>query len=229
MPTTLPQPETLTEDPRAALSGLAWRRATGNMLEAGAPDAALLKWLYEVSKRDAPADLPRYPQVARPLKSPSVMGRFRPVARPERARVPALAKLRISEGQRQRAKVARLDVEPAADQIGTFDRFQLFRQWDGHILEVGGRAFRGVVLIRDTHGHEHRREATFPVRLVRKADRDLLEPGASFYYCIGRFLDKGRPVPASIVWFRRTTPSERSVDEALQSGAEWSGRIAWTT
>jgi hypothetical protein len=230
--TLLSQPPPSSHDAPSKLSeesGLAWDRAIRNTRGWSTPDSELLRALYNPVKDYVPAELRDTPHVVLPLRSPSRIGLYRPPPRAPQARVTAVEKLRLSERQIRRARRTRLEHESAASRLSTFDRFQLFSQWEGNVLAVDERSFRATVLLTDRQGRRHRRDATFPTRLVRDADRDLLQPGATFYYCVGRFLEKGQAVPTSVVWFRRIPPSGRSVDEALARGAEWSERIGWTS
>jgi hypothetical protein len=227
--TVLDQRTSFGDNPRTMVAGLAWRRARGNERIGSAPDSDLLTALYEVSKRDAPDSvLPYRRGLDAAVRSRTAVGTFRPVPQTRREPPPAVQRLQLSDDQRMIAKVARLRKAAGARQITEFDRFQLLSQFDGHVLQVARRNFKGLVLLTDIAGCTHRREATFPMRLVRTADQDLLQPGVAFYYCVGRFLDGGRAVPTSILWFRRLVDSQGSPGEALDRGAEWSERIGWT-
>src|SRR5215216_5052824 len=154
------------------VSGRAWDRANRNARGWGTPDSELLRALYDVSKDDVPTGLRLPPDLVRPSRSPSLIDRYRPPPPLPQARVTAVQKLRLSERQIRRARKNRLEHESAASRLGTFERFQLFSQWEGSVLAVAERSFRATVLLTDRQGHRHRREATFAARLVREADRD---------------------------------------------------------
>ncbi len=186
------------------------------------------KGLYEVSGREAPDEHALAPRLLPPLRSRSRIATLPRTRRAKTRRDPALEKLHLSARQLLEVELQRNRALPGAARLAEFDRFQLYRQWDGHVLDVESDAFRASISIPKREQRDLRTEATFPLALVREEDRSLVLSGATFYYCIGRFLHEGRSIPSSILWFRRLLESQNSDEQALDYGAERVERITWT-
>jgi hypothetical protein len=56
-------------------------------------------------------------------------------------------------------------------------------RWQGYVTEVGRERFRAIV--KDEHSRRPDEEVDIDLREVPPADRDLIAPGAVFYWVIG--------------------------------------------
>lgn len=223
MTTVLPQPIEAA-DVREEVARVAWMKPAGGA--AWMPDGLLLRGLYQLAGHEAPREEPPAAAISVPVRPrrPVLAPRQRPKPRVS----PALAKLRISQRQISKARRQRIWRTPSENRIDKYDRFQLFSEWTGHIVDVDDARFSSRMTRPRHRGSSERVLMHFPLALVRAEDRELLEPGAPLLYCVGRFFDSGRPVPGSVLWFRRLGRSPRSPTDALEAGAKWSRRIGWT-
>jgi hypothetical protein len=222
---------------RQIASGMAW----GDELQIHRqrpprPDQDLFRALYDSQKQDAITrvdDPRRLTSVDERRISDYLLAttdrvklRRAVTSRPRNTVPPAIARLELSKHQIRRATQTRLRRADAQRRVRAYDRFQLFNQWEGHVVDVGPHDFRAIIESR--RGQARRVTATFPVRLVRRVDLPLLEVGSPFYYCVGRFIYQGQPSPGSILWLRRLTPSSEATTELLRRGEAWMSRIGWT-
>jgi hypothetical protein len=82
-------------------------------------------------------------------------------------------------------------------------RFRLLQQWEGTVLEVGVKEF--VASLRDvTNPSSADERATFDLDDVAADERELIAPGAVFYWAIGNQTSRGGTISkVSTVYFRR--------------------------
>ncbi len=218
------------EHPRDLARRIAWGDPSGILQRSAPPDYTVFTALDQVKKRDAPYEFQVLPTGSRSrytlhegAVSPLVSSRA--PLRPPRKMPPnlLLTGKEIRRAQRERLHTTRRRAVGA----GTYERFQLLRQWEGSVLDVGHRRFTGSVLADDRFRRPQRIRMEFPRSLVRAEDVELLEEGALFFYCVGRFLRPGEATPGTILWFRRLPPSDESVQQLLERGKAWNARIAW--
>jgi hypothetical protein len=98
-------------------------------------------------------------------------------------------------------------------------RFMVLQKWEGTVSTVGGDEF--VAVIRDlTDRSRPDEEAAFPIEEVPEADRNLMAPGAVFYWNVGYELTAfGQRKRVSAIRFRRLPAWTRSEIESVQRRA----------
>lgn len=137
-------------------------------------------------------------------------------------------KLRLTPRQEQLLRRARLRSAQPGARARSYVRFQLLRQWEGEVLELGDTYFRGAVVTLERDGSTRREHMRFPRRLVREQDLGVLEEGAFFFYCVGRFINPGEVTPGSILWFRRFLDYRSDIEKTMTAPEETS-QVAWTS
>jgi hypothetical protein len=82
-------------------------------------------------------------------------------------------------------------------------RFELLQQWEGEVRQVDSDEFTAVV--RDiTNSRSPEEEVTLPKDEVSRADLELVQPGAIFYWIIGYRVSRGgQKTRTSDLRFRR--------------------------
>ena len=92
---------------------------------------------------------------------------------------------------------------PVIEPLSPTRSFDLLQQWEGVVEAVDETTFEVRLTDRTDAGHPEE-SATFPVADVSDSDRELLRPGATFYWSIGyRVSVGGQKTRASEIWFRR--------------------------
>ncbi|MGI9185451.1 MAG: hypothetical protein ACR2GZ_10920 [Solirubrobacteraceae bacterium] len=151
---------------------------------------------------------------------------FRPVLSAHRP----LAKhkqLRLTTKAQAAIRANRMRASSSDDRLRECDRFRLARQWTGAVLSVKATTFNGVGITTDSRGRDEQQELSIPLSLVRPADKELVDEGALFYFCIGDFIRSGKSTAGSLVWFRRRLPARTSDDELMDVASAHLAAISW--
>lgn len=82
------------------------------------------------------------------------------------------------------------------------DRFTLLQQWEGCVNSLGDDEFRAS-LFDLTNPATPEEEATFDMEEVAPGDRNLVRPGAFFYWSVGYRTREGARERVSAIKFRR--------------------------
>ncbi|MGD0659084.1 MAG: hypothetical protein ABSD38_13545 [Syntrophorhabdales bacterium] len=100
-----------------------------------------------------------------------------------------------------------------------FGRFVLLQKWEGIVLSLNGDTFKARVNDLVQKGVEE--EATIAIDELSETDRDLVEPGAIFYWSIG-YHDSlaGQRTRVSLIRFRRLPGWRQKELEAAVSEVE---------
>jgi hypothetical protein len=238
-------PALLTQTTPDDLKQFAWRHMEVEPQHAPwLPDSTVLDAMSKVASYNANADvLPAleghgstiwYDESGGPESNTSLRLMLRREAREsnKRGRAKAsrrgLSNLKLTERHLRQVRRAQLHSADSQVRAAAFDRFQLLRQWEGEVTELEAEHFRAAVVTADRRDRLRREHMRFPKRLVRNADRDALQVGAAFYYCVGRFISHGQTTPGSQLWFRRFPPNHEPITSIL-SRVEASSRIEWTS
>jgi hypothetical protein len=107
------------------------------------------------------------------------------------------------------------------------DGYVLLQKWQGVVKSVDGESF--LAELRDLIADGPEEEADFPIDDIPNADKELVAPGAVFYWCIG-YLDtlNGQRVRASEIRFRRVPAwTEREVERAKSEAEKLREVIGW--
>jgi hypothetical protein len=82
------------------------------------------------------------------------------------------------------------------------DRFNSLQKWEGHVLRREGGSFIAV-LIDLTNPSTVEEEAEIPIEEIEPDDRELVVPGAVFYWNIGYYDKTSGRQRTSLIRFRR--------------------------
>jgi hypothetical protein len=106
------------------------------------------------------------------------------------------------------------------------DSFIALQTWEGHVLDVSGDSF--VARLSDSTGDDPEEEAEFPLDEISPIDRDLIAPGAVFYWSVGyRDRSNGQRSRESVIRFRRLPAwSERELADARERANELLDRLS---
>ena len=99
------------------------------------------------------------------------------------------------------------------------------QRWEGNVVEVNDQSF--IARLADRTGARVDEEGEFSLEEVSPADRNLVIPGAVFYWSIG-YLDQrsGQRTRESVLRFRRLPAwNRRELDEARQRARKISARF----
>jgi len=107
------------------------------------------------------------------------------------------------------------------------ERFIVLQSWEGCVLSVSPDSF--VARLVDSKHIRPDEEAEFDVNELTEDDRELLEPGAVFYWSIG-YYDKpsGQRIRASEIRFRRLPAwTKEELKEARDHAKRLSEQLGW--
>ena len=82
------------------------------------------------------------------------------------------------------------------------DKFNSLQKWEGHVVKKGKDSFVAV-LIDLTNPSPIEEEAEFSLEEIEEGDRDLVKPGAVFYWNIGYYDKTSGRLRTSLIRFRR--------------------------
>lgn len=100
------------------------------------------------------------------------------------------------------------------------DYFKVLQKWEGYVLEIDNEVFRARLI--PISGQEDIQEAEIYLSEVTEEDRDLLEPGAVFYWSIGYLVRPSGTLRASLIRFRRLPAwSEDQLYKAERDAHRW--------
>jgi hypothetical protein len=100
-------------------------------------------------------------------------------------------------------------------------RFLVLQKWEGTVSALKEQEKEFVAVIRDLTQTRSDEEATFPIEEIPDSDRDLLAPGAVFYWNVGYELNSyGQRKRVSAIRFRRLPAWTRSEIESVRRTAE---------
>lgn len=107
------------------------------------------------------------------------------------------------------------------------DRFVSLQKWEGVVLETKEDYF--IARLYDLNAKGNEEEVELPLEEVSEGDRDLVKPGAVFYWNIGYFDSRtGQRKRESITRFRRLPAWRQEELESAKSEAdEIRDSIAW--
>lgn len=131
-----------------------------------------------------------------------------------------LAVLRAREDRESRGAGTEPSPEPGENEpVVLAESFQLLQQWVGSVVGVHGEEFEAE--LRDVTEPSNADEvATFDVADVGPGERELLVPGAIFYWTLGYRTRSGSRERVSRIMFRRSPKwVARDVAAARQNGA----------
>lgn len=98
-------------------------------------------------------------------------------------------------------------------------RFISLQSWEGVVEEVFSTYFTALVVEPTSTVEEF---AEIAMEEISPADRELLEPGARFYWSIGYQQNRfGQRTRSSVVRFRRVAPYQRDEQWAKTVGETW--------
>ena len=100
-------------------------------------------------------------------------------------------------------------------------------RWEGVVLEVADGTFRARLVDLDRHAPDEDAEIYWSE--VSDEDKDLVEPGAVFYWSIGYYTDRmGQRVRRSLIRFRRLpTWTERELEDARLEAEKTARILGW--
>lgn len=99
--------------------------------------------------------------------------------------------------------------------------FRVIQQWEG-VVESIDKHFFYATLSDLTDKSQPKSDATFPLALVHKDDKALVEPGALFYLSIGQGRDtSGNIIDEHNLKFRRIFWTRQDVIEMEERAKEW--------
>lgn len=107
------------------------------------------------------------------------------------------------------------------------DSYVLLQKWQGVVKSIEGDSFLAELTDLSNDGPEE--EVDFPIDDIPNADKELVAPGAVFYWCIG-YLDtlNGQRVRASEIRFRRIPAwTKREVERAKLEAEKLREVIGW--
>ena len=105
--------------------------------------------------------------------------------------------------------------------------FTSLQKWEGTVLEISKDAFLGRLVDQTNPGADE--EAEFSLAEISEEDKELLAPGAVFYWNIGyNDSPSGQRTRVSVIRFRRLPAwSEREIRDAKQKAEQLRDRIGW--
>lgn len=105
------------------------------------------------------------------------------------------------------------------------EQFQVRQKWEGHVLEVLKGSFKARLYgIRSTFGQLGQQITEFEFEEIDEADRELIKPGAIFYWTIG-YLHPGTQLISRIRFLRQPPLSNEEWDSIEQEVARLSTLI----
>ena len=107
------------------------------------------------------------------------------------------------------------------------DSFEVLQKWEGVVTKLEGDSF--IAHLKDLSFDSEDEEAEFPTEEISDGDRELLAPGAVFYWCIGYWKTVfGQRIRASEIRFRRLPAwSSRELSKAHKDAEELSDLLDW--
>lgn len=114
--------------------------------------------------------------------------------------------------------------KPLAPQL---DHFQPLQSWEGIVNSVEKHAFSTT--LKDRFKKSPDQVAEFPLEEVSSVDRELVQPGAIFYWDIGYSEDKtGQRIRASLIKFRRLPAwTTREIENAKRDASKMRENLGW--
>lgn len=105
--------------------------------------------------------------------------------------------------------------------------FTSLQKWEGIVLEIYKETFLGRLVDQTSSGLDE--EAEFSLAEVSEDDRELLAPGAVFYWNIGyNDSPSGQRTRVSVIRFRRLPAwSEREIEDAERKAEQLGELIGW--
>ena len=109
------------------------------------------------------------------------------------------------------------------------ENYKLLQQWEGNVLEIKEDSF--LAQLHDLSGNLPEEEAEISFEEISEIDRDLVEPGAFFYWNIGYHEDKsGQRTRSSMIRFRRLPAwTKREIEHSKRKAAEICKKLKWGT
>lgn len=100
-------------------------------------------------------------------------------------------------------------------------RFEVIQKWEGHVLEIDNEVFLARLI--PISGQGGIQEAEMYLTEIAAEDKDLLEPGAVFYWSIGYYIrPSGNWQKASVIRFRRLPVwTEYQLQKAEREAHRW--------
>lgn len=107
------------------------------------------------------------------------------------------------------------------------DHFQSLQSWEGFVESATPQAF--TARLRDRAKKSPDQIAEFPIEEVSPFDRELVQPGAIFYWDIGYSEDKtGQRLRASLIRFRRLPAwTRKEIEKAGRDSVEMRNKLGW--
>ncbi|MDL1889211.1 hypothetical protein FBQ96_06460 [Nitrospirales bacterium NOB] len=107
------------------------------------------------------------------------------------------------------------------------DHFQPLQSWEGIVNKVEEKAFSTTLRERSRKAPDQ--VAEFPLEEVSLVDRELVKPGAIFYWDIGYSEDKtGQRIRASLIRFRRLPAwTKREIENARRDSSKMRENLGW--
>jgi hypothetical protein len=109
----------------------------------------------------------------------------------------------------------------------TQDRFHALQQWEGVVDTIKNATFVAVLVDRTTEGPDE--EVEFDISEVASGDRNLIAPGAVFYWSVGyRTSATGVRFRASVISFRRLPAwTEKERQQARERAQDIARTLDW--
>jgi hypothetical protein len=107
------------------------------------------------------------------------------------------------------------------------EKVRVLRRWEGTVTSVGPDSFVAVIVNLDLKDPDH--EAEFDLEEVSPSDRELVAPGAVFYWTLG-YRDKksGQRSRESLIRFRRLPGwSSAHLDEVREEAKNLIEQLGW--
>ncbi|TKB67655.1 MAG: hypothetical protein E8D47_03640 [Nitrospira sp.] len=107
------------------------------------------------------------------------------------------------------------------------DHFRSLQSWEGVVETATSEGFTARLWDRAKKSPDQ--IAEFPIEEVSTADRDLVQPGAIFYWDIGYSEDKtGQRMRASLIRLRRLPAwTRKEIEKAIHDSAEMRNKLGW--
>lgn len=109
------------------------------------------------------------------------------------------------------------------------ENYRLLQQWEGVVLEVYEDYF--IARLHDLTGKYPDEEAEFSFEEISENDKELLEPGAFFYWNIGYHESKsGQRTRSSIIRFRRLPAwTKKEIESSKKRAEDICAKLKWGT
>ena len=107
------------------------------------------------------------------------------------------------------------------------DKFLSLQKWEGVVLEVKEDSFLARLIDLTEEGPDE--EAEFPLEEVPGGDKQLIKPGAIFYWNIGYHdTSSGQRIRSSMIRFRRLPVWQKTeIDDTKRKAKQLRNAIGW--